>query len=294
MHRITWDLRAQGATAAPRIAATPAAVAVVAERGGGGGGGRRRRRAAAAAIDEETPAISVGRGFGGGPLVVPGKYTVTLAKRVEGVVTPLAGIADGRSRGRRSLHQEDRVAMAEFQEKLAKMQKALTATTATATEAGTRLDAIRRAIDATPSLPLKLREEGDQARKAARRNQSARSTATASGARTTRACRPRFPSTCRRPPSPTRGTTGRPTKTAMEQYQIASPTGSPSRFRNCASWSRPISRLSKSNSMPRARPHARPPARLEKVGLRGTAGNLVAGACPREILNYAPSGTLNE
>ena len=43
--------------------------------------------------------------------------------------------------------------MAEFQDKLARLQKALTATTQTATEAGTRLDAIRRAIDATPSLP---------------------------------------------------------------------------------------------------------------------------------------------
>ena len=49
--------------------------------------------------------------------------------------------------------------MADFQEKLGKLQKALTATTQTAAEAGTRLSAIRRAIDATPSLPSKLHEE---------------------------------------------------------------------------------------------------------------------------------------
>ena len=41
--------------------------------------------------------------------------------------------------------------MAEFQDKLGKLQKALTATQEAATEAGTRLDSIKRAIDATPS-----------------------------------------------------------------------------------------------------------------------------------------------
>ena len=47
------------------------------------------------------------------------------------------------------------MAMAEFQDKLARLQKALTATTQTAAEARARLDAIKRAVDATPSLPVK-------------------------------------------------------------------------------------------------------------------------------------------
>ena len=61
--------------------------------------------------------------------MVPGKYTVALAKRVEGVVTPLPGTQTVRSGGRRPSTREDRAAMAEFQEKLGKLQKALTATT---------------------------------------------------------------------------------------------------------------------------------------------------------------------
>ena len=98
-------------------------------------------------------------GRGAGPLVVPGKYTVTLAKRVDGVVTPLAGsqtfavAADGPSSA------ADRIALADFADKLAKLQKALTATEESAAEARTRLDAIRRAVDATPSLPPKVYEQ---------------------------------------------------------------------------------------------------------------------------------------
>src|ERR1019366_1475048 len=73
LQRVTWDLRAQG-TALP-----PAPVA------GGGGGGRGGRGGAGGGAggggDEETFG---GRG-GSGALVVPGKYTVSFAKRVEGV-----------------------------------------------------------------------------------------------------------------------------------------------------------------------------------------------------------------
>ena len=161
-----------------------------------------------------------GRG-GGGPFVVPGKYTVSLAKRVEGVITPLPGtqtvevVAEGPST------REDRVAMAEFQEKLGKLQKALTATTQTATEAGTRLSAIRRAIDATPSLPSKLREETLKLERQLNQINIA-----LNGDRVWRATNEGVPASIsdhvQSAASPTRGTTGRPTKTAMEQYQIGS------------------------------------------------------------------------
>ena len=98
-------------------------------------------------------------GRGAGALVVPGKYTVTMAKRINGVVTPFAGsqtfevAADGPSSA------ADRAALAEFSDKLARLQKTLTAAEDSATEARTRLDAIRRAVDATPSLPPKLYEQ---------------------------------------------------------------------------------------------------------------------------------------
>ena len=95
---------------------------------------------------------------GGGPLVVPGKYTVSLAKRVEGVVTPLPGsqtvevVAEGPST------KEDRVAMAEFQEKLAKLQKALTATTRPPPKRA-RGSAPSAAPSTPPPPASKLREE---------------------------------------------------------------------------------------------------------------------------------------
>ena len=113
------------------------------------------------------------------------------------------------------------MAMAEFQDKLAKLQKALTATQEAATEAGTRLTSIRRAIDATPSLPTKLREETLRLE----RNLSEINMAL-TGDRIWRSHNEGVPASIsehvQAAGSPIRGTTGRPTKTAMEQYQIAS------------------------------------------------------------------------
>jgi DNA repair exonuclease SbcCD ATPase subunit len=154
--------------------------------------------------------------------VIPGKYTVTLAKRVEGMITPLPGttqtvevLAEGPAT------REDRMAMAEFQDKLSKLQKALTATTQTAAEAGTRLSAIRRAIDATPSLSNKLREDCIKLER-----QLEELNTSLNGDRIWRATNEGVPASIsdhvQAAASPTRGTTGRPTKTAAEQYQIAS------------------------------------------------------------------------
>jgi hypothetical protein len=161
-----------------------------------------------------------GRG-GAAALVVPGKYTVSMAKRVEGVVTPLAGTQPLEVVGEGPATREDRMAMADFQDKLGKLQKALTATTQTATEAGTRLTAIRRAIDATPSLLPKLREDCvklehqlDEINVALNGDRIWRSTNEGVAAS--------ISDHVQAAASPTRGTTGRPTKTATEQYQIAS------------------------------------------------------------------------
>ena len=161
-----------------------------------------------------------GRG-GGAPLVLPGKYTVTLAKRVEGVVTPLPGSQTIEVVGEGPATMADRQAMADFQDKLAKLQKALTATTQSATEAGTRLSAIRRAIDATPALPPKLREEALRLEKTLNEIELA-----VNGDRVWRAHNEGTPASIsehvQAAASPTRGTTGHPTRTAQEKYQIAS------------------------------------------------------------------------
>jgi photosystem II stability/assembly factor-like uncharacterized protein len=224
LHRVTWDLRGQGASLAPAIALG----------GGGGGGGRGGAgggrggaggfaggRGGAGGGGDEPPAGGGGRGGGGGgPLVVPGKYTVSLAKRQGGVITPLAGsqafevVAEGTST------REDRLALAAYQEKLANLQKALTATQEAATEAGQRLSSIRRAVDATPSLPTKLREETLRLEKVL-----AGINLALSGDRIWRARNEGTPASimerAQAAAASTRGT-GRPTKTSQEQYQIAS------------------------------------------------------------------------
>ena len=204
MHRVAWDLR----TPAPVIVNAP---------GGRGGVGRGGAEGGVAGDEEEG-------GFFRGPtgaLLVPGKYTVTLAKRVDGVATPLAGsqsfevVAEGVST------REDRLAKAEFEEKLARVQKALAAAQQSATDARTRLDAIRRAIDATPALPPKLREDAinlekrlDEINRELRGDPVMRSR----DEPTPESISERVNSAA----GTMRLTTGRPTKTAFDSYQIAS------------------------------------------------------------------------
>jgi len=221
MHRIAWDLRGPAPV-------TPAAPPAPAGGFGGGGGGARGGGGAArggaggeagGGGDEEE-----GGGFFRGPtgaLVVPGRYSVALAKRLDGVVMPLPGsqsfevIPEGVST------REDRVAQADFQEKLARLQKAVTAAGQAATEARTRLEAIRRAIDATPSLPLKLREEiGTLEKRLSEINRALRGDPVMRGRN-----EPVLESISDRMNAAAqslRQSTGRPTKTAMDNYQIAS------------------------------------------------------------------------
>ena len=219
--RITWDLRAQASALAPAIPTGGAGGGGGRGGAGGGGGGGGRGGGAPAGGGGDEEFVFAGRGGGQGALVVPGKYTVSLAKRVEGVVTPLAGTQTIEVMGEGPSTKEDRKAMSDYQEKLAKLQNALAATTQTATEAATRLSAIRRAIDGTLTLPSKLREEtlklerdldqinleltGDRVWRATNEAVSASISDHVQSAA-----------------GPTRGTTGRPTKTALEQYQIAS------------------------------------------------------------------------
>jgi photosystem II stability/assembly factor-like uncharacterized protein len=208
LHRVTWDLRAQGSALPP---AAPAGGGGRGGRGGSGGGGGG---------DEEAPAF-FGRGAGGGPLVVPGKYTVTIAKRIDGVITPLPGSETVEVQPEGPASREDRILLSQFNDKLSALQKTLTAAQQTTTEALTRIGAIRRAIDATPSLPLKLREqavtiehelEGINRELNGDRVMAGFSEGTpASIAEHVQAA-----------VSPARSTTGKPTRTAQEQYQLAS------------------------------------------------------------------------
>jgi chromosome segregation ATPase len=140
---------------------------------------------------------------------------------VDGVITPLPGsqtfevVAEGVST------REERVAQADFNDKLARLQKALAATEQSAAEARTRLDAIRRAIDATPALSFKLREETGTVEK-----RLGEITRVLRGDAVLRARQePVAESIADRVSAAAqslRQSTGRPTRTALESYQIAS------------------------------------------------------------------------
>lgn len=192
-HRVAWDLRG----AAPVIA-----------RGGGRRGGDG---------DEENFFFQPPSG----PLVPPGTYKVTMAKRVDGVVTPLPGeekfevVAEGVST------REDRIQLSEFLDKASRLQKAFNAAGDAATEARTRLEAVKRAIDATPGLPLKLREEVRGMEK-----RLAEITRALRGDNVMRSRNEAVPvSIADRVGSMTgslRATTGKPTRTALNDYEIAS------------------------------------------------------------------------
>ncbi len=99
-------------------------------------------------------------GFGGGPggfgpqgeLAMPGKYTVTMAKRVGGVITPMPGsqtfnvVAEGTEK----MTPQDRTILAEFQRKVIKLQRAVTGALDAATTAKTKLGLMKRAALEAP------------------------------------------------------------------------------------------------------------------------------------------------
>jgi photosystem II stability/assembly factor-like uncharacterized protein len=111
----------------------------------------------------------------GGPLVAPGKYTVRVAKRIDGVETPL-----GTSQTFNVvplylsiMKESDRAAVLDFQKKAAALQRTLMGAARATQEALTRIQYIRRALDeiAGPdpkllaqvnTIDLSLRDINDQ------------------------------------------------------------------------------------------------------------------------------------
>jgi photosystem II stability/assembly factor-like uncharacterized protein len=141
LQRVTWDLRYPPAT--PITAAAPGGGGF----GGGGGGGF---------------------GGGGGPFVVPGTYTVSLARRVDGVETPL-----GRPQTFEVYPLDgDRTprppAVLAFQQKAASLQRAMLGANAALNDATTRVGLLERALmqvpSAAPSLAADLRGVRDSLR----------------------------------------------------------------------------------------------------------------------------------
>jgi photosystem II stability/assembly factor-like uncharacterized protein len=95
-----------------------------------------------------------------GPYAVPGKYKVSLAKRVAGVVTPLAEPVEFQVKhvGPSPLSADDMKQLVEFQKQAIKLERDLTAAQGTASEVSRRLDQIKLALDQTPAAPPESRE----------------------------------------------------------------------------------------------------------------------------------------
>jgi methyl-accepting chemotaxis protein len=96
-----------------------------------------------------------------GPPIKPGKYSVAVAKRVDGVVTQLAEPVEFvvKEVSPVPLPEGDRQLLIEFQKQVVKLQRDLTTAQALAGDLTTRLDAIKTALDQTPTASAESREQ---------------------------------------------------------------------------------------------------------------------------------------
>ena len=125
MHRIAWDLRYPAVE--PTVLETPSGI---------------------------DPWNSLPEG----PLVVPGTFSVSLAKREDGVLT-LLGTPQSftvESLGLATLAEKDRRALLDFQKKAGELQRAMIGAGSAAREAARRLQFIKKALLDTPKAELKL------------------------------------------------------------------------------------------------------------------------------------------
>jgi photosystem II stability/assembly factor-like uncharacterized protein len=96
-----------------------------------------------------------------GPLVLPGKFTVALAKRASGVTTPLSTSQEFmvHVEGQASMAPADRAALVEFQQKAARLQRAVTGALEIANQLKARMALIKRALQETPAADNKLTDD---------------------------------------------------------------------------------------------------------------------------------------
>jgi photosystem II stability/assembly factor-like uncharacterized protein len=137
-HRVTWDLRGPGFS----VPQPPA------EGGGSGGSGGR----------------GGGRGFGGGGggfQVMPGDYRVSLARRVDGILTELVPATpfSVAAEGEIALKPAERKMLAAYREKVARLQRAVLGAVEVADSLTSRLAQVKLAVQDAPGAAPKLREE---------------------------------------------------------------------------------------------------------------------------------------
>jgi photosystem II stability/assembly factor-like uncharacterized protein len=100
----------------------------------------------------------------GGPLVMPGKYTIKLFNKAESTVAEIgqAQMFNVVSDAASPVRPEDRQALAEFQQKVVKLYRALSGSISTANETRAQLRAIKRALNETPAADAKLARIAEQ------------------------------------------------------------------------------------------------------------------------------------
>jgi len=98
-----------------------------------------------------------------GPLVMPGKYSVTVSKRVGGEETVLAGPVDFTARplGLNSTANPDQEGAMAFRQEVSELYRAVQGAARTYRDADDRLKHIRKAIKDTPTLDTALLDEVD-------------------------------------------------------------------------------------------------------------------------------------
>lgn len=96
-----------------------------------------------------------------GPLVVPGKFTVSMARRVGGVLTPLAEPQTFVVESLRlaSLDEKDRRALLEFQQKAGALQRAMMGSMASIEEALRHVQFMKKALLDTPKADPKIGDD---------------------------------------------------------------------------------------------------------------------------------------
>ena len=136
MQRVVWDMRY-----------TPPAISAAPQR---------------MADDPDAPA-----GFGGrapqGPLVMPGRYSITMAMRVGGAVTPMPGTQtfNVNVEGREKMTDAERAELVAFQRQISALQRAVGGANQVATETKTRIGFLKRSAQQAPVENKRLIEQAD-------------------------------------------------------------------------------------------------------------------------------------
>lgn len=110
------------------------------------------------------PGVTLPEGVTFGPqgaLVMPGKYSVTFALKVNGVTTSLSGSQSFNVtvEGKEKMTDAERIALAEFQRKVSALQRAVNGATDVATTTKTRIGLLKRAAQEAPTANQKLVDE---------------------------------------------------------------------------------------------------------------------------------------